>query len=91
MAYIYNIYHITEKIRMRVVTASVRHQLLTVPIFSPETRAICILALWQLKATFERIFTFRRGPLMVAQWLRYCATNRKVSGSIQNGIIGIFH
>jgi hypothetical protein len=23
-----------------------------------------------------------RGPLMVAQWLRYCATNRKVAGSI---------
>jgi hypothetical protein len=22
------------------------------------------------------------GPLMVAQWLRYCATNRKVAGSI---------
>jgi hypothetical protein len=22
----------------------------------------------------------RRGPLMVAQWLRYCATNRKVAG-----------
>jgi hypothetical protein len=22
------------------------------------------------------------GPLMVAEWLRYCATNRKVAGSI---------
>jgi hypothetical protein len=28
---------------------------------------------------------------MVAQWLRYCATNRKVAGSIPDGIIGIFH
>jgi hypothetical protein len=27
----------------------------------------------------------------VAQWLRYCATNRKASGSIPNGVIGIFH
>jgi hypothetical protein len=27
----------------------------------------------------------------VAQWLRYCATNRKVAGSIPDGIIGIFH
>jgi hypothetical protein len=27
----------------------------------------------------------------VAQWLRYCATNRKVAGSIQDGFIGIFH
>ena len=28
---------------------------------------------------------------MVAQWLRCCATNWKVAGSIPNGVIGIFH
>jgi hypothetical protein len=28
---------------------------------------------------------------MVAQWLRYCATNRKVAGSIPDGVIEIFH
>ena len=27
----------------------------------------------------------------VAQWLRYCATNRKVAGSNPAGVIGIFH
>jgi len=27
----------------------------------------------------------------VAQWLRRCATNRKVAGSIRDGVIGIFH
>jgi hypothetical protein len=27
----------------------------------------------------------------VAQWLRYCATNRKVAGSIPDGVIEIFH
>jgi len=27
----------------------------------------------------------------VAQWLRRCATNRKVAGSIPDGFIGIFH
>jgi hypothetical protein len=27
----------------------------------------------------------------VAQWLRYCATNRKVAGSIPDGVIGILH
>jgi len=27
----------------------------------------------------------------VAQWLRICATNRKVAGSIPVGVIGIFH
>jgi hypothetical protein len=30
-------------------------------------------------------------PIAVAQWLRYCAKNRKVAGSIPDGIIGIFH
>jgi hypothetical protein len=27
----------------------------------------------------------------VAQWLRYCATNHKVTGSIPDGVFGIFH
>jgi hypothetical protein len=27
----------------------------------------------------------------VAQWLRHCATNQKVVGSIPDGVIGIFH
>jgi hypothetical protein len=27
----------------------------------------------------------------VAQWLRRCATNRKVTGSIPDGVTGIFH
>jgi hypothetical protein len=27
----------------------------------------------------------------VAQWLRYCATLRKVAGSIPDGVTGIFH
>jgi hypothetical protein len=25
----------------------------------------------------------------VARWLRYCATNRKIAGSIPDGVIGI--
>jgi len=32
-----------------------------------------------------------RGGTVVAQWLRCCATNRKVAGSIPEGVIGIFH
>ena len=31
------------------------------------------------------------GGNAVAQWLRCCATNRKVAGSIPAGVIGIFH
>jgi hypothetical protein len=27
----------------------------------------------------------------VAHWLRHCATNQKVMGSIPDGVIGIFH
>jgi len=27
----------------------------------------------------------------VAQWLMWCAANRKVAGSIPAGVIGIFH
>ena len=27
----------------------------------------------------------------IAQWIRCCATNRKVAGSIPDGVIGIFH
>jgi hypothetical protein len=27
----------------------------------------------------------------VAQWLRHCATNRMVAGSIPDGVIGIVH
>jgi hypothetical protein len=26
---------------------------------------------------------------MVAQWLRYCATNRKVAGSIPDGVVHV--
>ena len=28
---------------------------------------------------------------VIAQWLRCCATNQKVAGSIPEGVIGIFH
>jgi len=28
---------------------------------------------------------------VVAQWLRWCATVRKVAGSIPDGVIGSFH
>ena len=34
--------------------------------------------------------TLSAGTAM-AQWLRYCVTNRKVAGSIPDGVIGIFH
>jgi hypothetical protein len=39
----------------------------------------------------KTIIPFLGGPPMVAQWLRYCAENQKVAGSIPDGVIGIFH
>jgi hypothetical protein len=33
----------------------------------------------------------RKEGTAVAQWLRYCATNRKAAGSIPDSVIGIFH
>jgi hypothetical protein len=40
---------------------------------------------YHLKVRYVHIYA------AVAQWLRYCATNRKVAGSIPDGVIGIFH
>jgi hypothetical protein len=45
--------------------------------FTAESKFVCgIFAVW---------------GSTVAQWLRYCATNQKVAGSIPNCVIGIFH
>jgi hypothetical protein len=33
----------------------------------------------------------RSGGMQWSSWLRHCATNWKVSGSIPIGVIGIFH
>jgi hypothetical protein len=33
---------------------------------------------------------FEWGLLVVAQWLRYCAPNRKVAGSIPDGVMEFF-
>jgi len=35
--------------------------------------------------------TIRYGGTATEQWLRCCATNRKVAGSIPDDVIGIFH
>jgi hypothetical protein len=41
--------------------------------------------------TFNQDTKHYWGPLMVAQWLRYCATNQKVAGLIPDGVTGIFY
>ena len=57
---------------------------------------ICLIKKVQDKST-NIIFTFNYIQYLnvwgtaVAQWLRCCATNLKVAGSISDGVIGIFH
>jgi len=48
--------------------------------------------LWNLEKTLHRIIYFTSEILVtaVAQWLRCCATIRKVAGSIQPGVSGFF-
>jgi hypothetical protein len=42
------------------------------------------------QSRLKHIVDNERGHTVV-QWLRHCATNRKVAGSIPDGVIGIFH
>jgi len=37
------------------------------------------------------VYSHSYGNLAVAQWLRCCATNQKVGGSIPDGVTEIFH
>jgi predicted Zn-dependent protease len=47
--------------------------------------AVCNISIHYLPRVTEEVGT------AVAQWLRYCATNQKVAGSIPDGVNGIFH
>jgi len=48
------------------------------------------LSFFMIIRTLIKITVIRRGTA-VAQWLRCFATNRKVAGSIPDGVNGIFH
>ena len=47
----------------------------------------CVLV--EISSQFVKEKNLKAG-VAVAQWLRCCATNRKVAGSILDGVIGIF-
>jgi hypothetical protein len=55
--------------------------------FSPSTSVAPVSSISPLVHihSFIGLLLYGGGPLMVAQWLRYCATNRKVAGSIPDG------
>ena len=58
---------------------------------SERNRSQCRMTEMEMKyLTFYRRY-HRMWGTTVAQWLRCCATNRKVAGSIPDGVIGIFH
>ena len=57
---------------------------------STQHRSVFVLIIKLLcLGLIENIKTFSGDP--VAQWLRCCATIRKVADSIPTGVIGIFH
>ena len=45
----------------------------------------------QQTVTKFKLIVVQQEGAAVAQWLRCCATIRKVAGSIPDGVIGIFH
>jgi hypothetical protein len=58
--------------------------------------AVFCLSVYLFIYVYLYIFLFRVTIIIswgtaVVQWLRCCATNRKVAGSIPDGVIGIFH
>ena len=44
-----------------------------------------------INSSFNLEALYRTKETAVAQWLRCCATNRKIAGSIPVGVTGIFH
>jgi hypothetical protein len=54
-----------------------------------------VVTLWVVYTVSERVKNMKvqyyELGTTVAQWLRCCATSRKVAGSIPDGVIGIFH
>jgi hypothetical protein len=46
---------------------------------------------WTVYSVVQLLSLLKLTGTAVAQWLRHCATNRKVFGSIPDGVIGIFH
>jgi hypothetical protein len=59
--------------------------------FAVRARIILWVKIYFVWAKLKHSIASAGGPLMVAQWLRYCATNRNVAGSIPDGVTGIFH
>jgi hypothetical protein len=48
------------------------------------------MCMFQLQFTVFKIY-YKSDEDRGRRWLRYCATSRKVAGSIPDGVIGIFH
>jgi len=56
----------------------------------PEERIQRLCICWSQYKIIKYVpYMYSNGGSTVAQWLWYCATNRKVAGSIPAGVIGI--
>jgi hypothetical protein len=98
-------YHRTTPVTGKILTRYMdvcRHVWITMD--STVKASITILKKWTLNSVQRVLEVLSSGKICmnfmstcliwgtaVAQWLRYCATNRKVVGSIPDGVIGIFH
>jgi hypothetical protein len=60
--------------------------LIWIPIITPTKIQIFIKSIVEFGA-----FNIPAMGTAVTQWLRCCATNGKVAGSIPDGVVGIFH
>jgi hypothetical protein len=69
----------TKRLNIRLLSKSVRK-------FAFRTAQLCR----QCLAVVYYVQNLVLGGTAVAQWLRYCATNRKVAGSIPDGDIAFF-
>jgi len=54
-------------------------------------RNLLLLVCTEQRQTLPDILGSSFHGFAVAQWLRCCATNWKIVGSIPDGVIGIFH
>ena len=85
------LWHTTLSLSRYFLTVSEDHTVICPITFHSTTECIYYRALIRLLYHNIIILYYSTWWTAVAQWLRCCATNRKVAGSIPDGVTGIFH
>ena len=73
-----------------MIRCAIKHNKTSSPLGVPRLKCVGTASCRRLVQSFRNPLVICRGNA-VAQWLRCCATNLKVAGSIPAGVIGIFH